>query len=380
MTTTDAVAAWQMRHSRKRAPLVLAICATLSAASLAGCGSSNLLGSNDQPTSVTSSPAVLPVQQSTSSQSKVAVAPIMGAPDAVSKDVGGLLGSSLERQRVSVSKDGERPDYTLRGYMVATRERASTKIAYIFDLTDPAGKRVNRIQGEEMAQGGDAKNPWSAITPEVAQRITDKTATSLSTALASFGSPTTATTASSNSAPPVGVGAGPSTPANASAAQDAPAAVATNQTTGSIDRGATTGAAATSAALVPNVIGAPGDGNASLSAAMRQELTQAGIGNASAGQRAYSVAGKVSVSAAKDGKQSVKIDWRVTDPSGGLLATVSQNNDIQAGALDGSWGGIAQEAAQGAASKIKTLIDEHKASSGAPSGAPRTAGAPRSRT
>ena len=374
MTTTDAVAAWQMRNSRKRAPLVLAICATLSAASLAGCGSSNLLGSNDQPTSVMSSPAVLPVHQPTSSQSKVAVAPIMGAPDAVSKDVAGLLGSSLERQRVSVSKDGERPDYTLRGYMVATRERASTKVAYIFDLTDPAGKRVNRIQGEEMAQGGDAKNPWSAITPEVAQRITDKTATSLSTALASLGA--TATTTSSSAAPPVGVGA----PANPSAAQDIPAAVATNQTTGSIDRGATAGAAAISAALVPNVVGAPGDGNASLSAAMRQELQQAGIGNASAGQRAYSVAGKVSVSAAKDGKQSVKIDWRVSDPSGGLLATVSQNNDIQAGALDGSWGGIAQEAAQGAASKIKTLIDEHKASGGTASGSPRTAGASRPRT
>ncbi len=377
MTTTDAVTAWQMRTSRKRAPLVLAICATLGAASLTGCGSSNLLGSSDQPTSVTSSPAVLPVQQPSSSQSKVAVAPIMGAPDTVSKDVGGLLGSSLERQRVSVSKDGERPDYTLRGYMVATRERASTKVAYIFDLTDPAGKRVNRIQGEEMAQGGDAKNPWSAITPEVAQRITDKTATSLSTALASLGSPATA---SSGSAPPVGVGA----PANANSAQDTPATVAASQTTGSIDRGATTGnaapAAATSAALVPNVVGAPGDGNTSLSAAMRQELTQAGIGNASAGQRAYSVAGKVSVSAAKDGKQSVKIDWRVSDPSGGLLATVSQNNDIQAGTLDGSWGGIAQEAAQGAASKIKTLIDEHRASGGTPSGSPRTAGASRSRT
>jgi len=94
---------------------------------------------------------------------------------------------------------------------------------------------------------------------------------------------------------------------------------------------------------------------------MRSELQRAGIGAAAGGQRAYSVAGKVTVGPVKDGKQSIKIDWRVTEPGGALLATVSQNNDIQAGSLDGQWGNIASDAAQGAAARIKQLIEDHRA-------------------
>ena len=291
----------------------------------------------------------------------------MGAPDGVGKDVGSKLGSSLERQRVAVANGGERSDFTLRGYMVATKEKSGTKISYIFDLTDPAGKRVNRIQGEEMAQGGDARDLWSALTPDLTQRITDKTATSLAAALSSL---PPSSGSSSNAAPPVGVGAPP-----ASTAQPTAPVVASGPTTGSIDRGAGTSLAA----VVPSVTGAPGDGNSALSDAMRQELTHAGIGSAGAGQRGYSVAGKVTVGAVKDSKQSIKIDWRVTDPAGGLLATVSQNNEIQAGALDGAWGNIASDAAQGAAAKIKTLIEENHAGAAASAGGSRKA-APRSKT
>ena len=239
--------------------------------------------------------------------------------------------------------------------MVATREKAATKVAYIFDLTDSSGKRVNRIQGEEMVQGASGGDAWSAVTPEVSQRITDKTAASLSATLASLpasgaGAPATAM------APPVGTGANMATPQQAAAV--APAA---GPTTGSINSGAAPGGLV---ALIPAVTGAPGDGNAALANAMRQELQQAGVSSGNPGQKGYTVAGKVSAGAVKDGKQSIKIDWRVSDPSGGLLATVSQNNEIQAGALDGSWGNIASDAAQGAASRIKQLIDEHRAGGG----------------
>lgn len=350
-------------HGRVRLPLL--ICAGLLAAGLSGCGSTNLLGPSSEPTSVT--PTAGQVQSTpapSTTQIRVALAPLMGTPDNVGRDVGTQLSSAMERQRITIAKAGDRADYTLRGYMVATRERAGTKVSYIFDLNDPSGKRVNRIQGEEVAQGGDAKSPWSALTPELSQRIADKAASSLSGALASLGP----TTGGAGTAPPVGVGA----PANAVAGNGtAPTSAAT---TGSIDRTSPAASASSGAALalVPAVAGAPGDGNTSLSAAMRQELSQTGIGSAAPGQRAYSVAGRVSVGAVKDGKQPIKIDWRVTDPTGALLATISQNNEIQAGSLDGTWGAIATEAAQGAAPKIKDLIEEHKVGA-----APGTSGATR---
>lgn len=367
MTTTSAVAARHHAGCRgteatDRTRRVTALVAALAlGAVLAGCGSSNLL---DSPSSQVQPVAATPAAATTppATQSKVALAPVMGAPEAMSKQVGDQLTSSLQQKRVPIVAGSDRPDYTLRGYMVATRERAGTKVAYIFDLTDPTGKRVNRIQGEEVAQGGDARDPWSAVTPAVSQRIAEKAAGSLSASLASL----TPGAQPAGGAPPVGVGAAP-----ASQPSVAPAApVAGGSTTGSIPRDT---AAASTSVMVPAVSGAPGDGNTSLSSAMRQELQQSGVGVASPGQRSYSVTGKVTVGAVKEGKQPVKIDWRVQDPSGALLATVSQNNEIQAGALDGAWGNIANDAAQGAASRIKQIIDENQAGSGGRVGAQPTA-------
>jgi hypothetical protein len=370
------------------------LAAALLGTVVAGCGSTNLLGPSDTPTQATG-PAVLPVQeaQAPSSRSRLAIAPVMGAPEGVSKQVGSQLGSALERQRVSIIQAADRPDYTLRGYMVATPEKGRTKVAYIFDLTDSAGKRVNRIQGEEVVQGTDARDSWSVVSPEVTQRITDKTAGSLATALASLGTGgsggpgatagavgSTGSTGSTGASggvggtTPIASTSGGAVPAAGTAAASVAAATPAVTPSGA---GGPVGGTTRVAAVVPAVTGAPGDGNDSLSNAMRQELQQAGIGSATAGQRgAYSVAGRVTMGPVKEGKQSIKIDWRVTDPAGTLLATVSQNNDIQAGSLDGPWGNIAGDAAQGAAQRIRQLIDEREASAGA---AARTKSAQRTR-
>ncbi len=372
MTTTSAVAVSQLSHAhrartaaarggtrhepRLRAmKLAAVVCSALAGLSLAACGSAGLLG--DGTSDVTSATAVAPTAPPPAlpvvSRSRVAIAPVMGAPEAVSSQVGGQLSSALERQQVRVAQASEKPEYTLRGYMVATKERAGTKVSYIFDLTDGAGKRVNRIQGEEMAQGGSGANLWAALTPDMSQRISDKTATTLAATLASLSSGGGATVAS---APPVGVGASLTQPTASALSRASPSMPPAGSATGSLS--AVPGAAT---AIIPSVAGAPGDGNTSLSAAMRSELQRAGIGAAAGGQRAYSVAGKVTVGPVKDGKQSIKIDWRVTEPGGALLATVSQNNDIQAGSLDGQWGNIASDAAQGAAARIKQLIEDHRA-------------------
>jgi hypothetical protein len=337
---------------------------------LAGCSTGNLLGSSSTPQDqqIAGAPATLPTAQPVSS-TKVALAPVVGAPDAVGKLITQQLTPALERQRVVLAKPGEKPDYTLRGYMVAAKERTGVKVSYIWDLTDPSGKRANRIQGQEIVRGGDGRDPWSAVTPEITQTITDKTATSIATAVAGLAP------RSGNALAPVGVGAPPSgARTQAVSTPVASVATATTATTGSIPRGpAITGLAA----IVPGVTGAPGDGNTSLAAAMRQELQTAGVGIAGAGQSGYTVAGKVTMGAKKAGKQPIKIDWRVTDPSGQHLATVTQNNEIGAGALDGPWGSIANDAAQGAAVKIKTLIDNDRAS-GKTSGAQRSAARSRS--
>ena len=337
MTTTCAVAAGHIHKPQSYYRSTLALVGALICAGLAGCGTSNILGGNSEPMPAI---AAAPPPPQPAPQTKLALAPIVGAPEAINSQMATQLQGSLEKQRVVVVKPGDKADYTLRGYMVAAKEKTNVKVSYIWDLTDPAGKRANRIQGEEMVKAGTG-DVWSSVSTQVTQTISDKTATSLAASIASLSPSTT------NASAPVGVGAPPSTPMQTASL---PAATAATAPAGSTR--------ATAGTVVSTVVGAPGDGNAALTASMRQELTQSGLSAAQPGQAGYTVAGKVTVGAVKDGKQPVRIDWKVTDPAGATLATVTQNNDIVAGALDSQWGAIANDAAQGAAVKIKTLIEE----------------------
>ena len=119
---------------------------------------------------------------------RVSVAPIIGAPDAIAKQIQLEFTSAVEKQRVSVtSGKDEGVDYILRGYIVAAKDKAATKVSYIWDITDPTGKRVNRITGEEVVSANAGKDPWGALTPQVAQSIAGKAASSFVAWLPSVG-------------------------------------------------------------------------------------------------------------------------------------------------------------------------------------------------
>jgi hypothetical protein len=328
--------------------LALAGLTALLGVGLGGCGTSNfnLFGSSD-----TVAPEAQPqtTQAAPVNQTKIAIAPVIGAPDAVSKQLSVQLTSAIEKQRITVTKSSaDKADYTLRGYMVAAKERNGVKLSYIWDLTDGASKRVSRIQKEEVVPGGDSRDPWASVTPQVIQTIADKTAESLNSALAGL-APTSAGAAS-----PSGVGAPSAQPSKAGQPIATAPAAGPTATTGSIPR------SVEAAANVTRVTGAPGDGNDSLAAAMRQELRNLKLAEPGAGRAAYAVAGKVALAQPKDGKQNIKIDWHVCDPANMFVATVHQSNDISAGALDKAWGQTANLAAQAAAAKINDVIEQDR--------------------
>lgn len=279
--------------------------------------------------------------------------PIVGAPDGVGKQIASQLTLSAQRNRFNiVSGSGVKADYTLRGYFVASRDRAGAKVSYIWDVTDPQGQRVNRITGEEIAAGTpNAKDPWATVSPAAIQVIADKTAAAmgawLPTQAKSAGVPVASTAAPQQPAP-VPVAAAPTPPPAAT-----PAAERT--TTAALP------SADQVAVVVPAVVGAPGDGNGALSAALQRELSRQGVTLMDRQGASYRVEGKVVLGAAKDGKQAIQIDWRVRDPQGKSLGTVSQKNEIPPGSLDGQWGKTADAAAAAAAQGILKLLPQRKA-------------------
>ncbi len=351
-------------------PFKAVLAVSLAAFALAGCESgSNLLaqGGNSGPQT-----AIAPQPPSNAQLAKIEIAPVIGAPDNVSRDLQTQLTASMERSRISVAKaPGGKGEYTLRGYIVAAREKTGSKISYIWDVTDQTGKRANRITGEEFA-AGTGKDPWSTVTPQIVQSIADKTAAQIASwlpgnapaanvpvanapAAVAPDAQKVATAAATAATPAVANATLPATPAALTTAAATPPAAAAS-TTGSIDNGATI------ATLVPQVTGAPGDGSATLTSAIQRELTKNGVAlTGTPGAQTYKVEGKVAMGQGKDGKQPIQIDWNVIDPKGKKLGTVSQKNEVPQGSLDGAWGKTADAAAAAAAQGILKLLPQSKA-------------------
>jgi hypothetical protein len=262
---------------------------------------------------------------------KIAVAPIVGTTPDISKQLTDALIVAGEERKLTLLPNGSKANYTLRGYLVASREKRGSKISYIWDVTDTKGARVARVSGDEVITKRSGGDPWSAVDASAIRSIAGKTASQLAASM-------------------------PGSRGSASAVADAPvsgssaAATAPSRTT----RTATPKPAGV---LVQPVSGAPGDGRKSLTIALKKRLYAGGIKLANGtAANVYMVKGLVKVSDASGGKQSVRIEWQVLDPSGKTLGTVSQQNTIPRGSLNGPWGAIADAAAGSAADGIIKLL------------------------
>jgi hypothetical protein len=112
---------------------------------------------------------------------------------------------------------------------------------------------------------------------------------------------------------------------------------------------------------VKPVVGAPGDGRISLTNALRRELTKNGIALSNRQVTgAYTVQGTVKLNKVSGSSEKVNIVWKVYDSTGNRVGTVSQNNVIPKGSLNGAWGPTAIAAASAAAKGIVKLLPAKK--------------------
>ncbi|RUZ73871.1 hypothetical protein EN914_37055 [Mesorhizobium sp. M7A.F.Ca.CA.001.08.2.1] len=68
----------------------------------------------------------------------------------------------------------------LKGYFSTMSEGADTTVIYVWDVYDPAGNRLHRINGQQKApsvnSGGSAGgDSWKGISPATMQAIADQT-------------------------------------------------------------------------------------------------------------------------------------------------------------------------------------------------------------
>ena len=263
---------------------------------------------------------------------KIAVAPIIGTPPEVAQEMTAALVAAGKDRNLTLLPDGGKATYTLRGYLIASSEKRGSKVSYIWDVNDAQGSRVARISGDEVIASRSGSDPWSGVDSAAIRSIAGKTTSQLAASLSRRGGSASAVAAASDSPPAV-----PATTASTSAPS-----VASPRAAG---------------VVVAPVAGAPGDGQRSLTTALKKRLYAGGVKLANGtAANVYMVKGSVKLVETSGGKQSIRIDWLVLDPSGKKLGTVSQQNTIPKGSLNGPWGAIADAAAGAAADGIIKLL------------------------
>jgi hypothetical protein len=288
-------------------------------------------------------------------QSKpISFAPVIGAPGKISSKMNELLVASAGQKNIPVVASKE-ADYTVRGYLVAAADPQGTKLSYIWDITDKSGKRAKRLQGDELIQGKKGGDPWALVDDAAMERVAARTTEDL-VAWMPGGVPSS-TASTQDNTQQTAQASEPRAEQPRISSQEASANVLAAQTqpTASESRSAPAGPAI---AVVPPVTGAPGDGQNSLTEAMRRHLKQAGVKVAEESDpTAYTVRGTVQLGNADSGQQPITIRWLVVDPEGKTMEkAVVQRNKVPEGSLDGSWGQVADLAAGEAARSIAKLI------------------------
>lgn len=267
------------------------------------------------------------------------LAPIVGAPANVAQELAQELVTAGKNNKLTITPNGTGSSYVLKGYLIATGERKGAKISYIMDINDSKGQKVGRVSGEQLVPGRSGADPWSGVDSAAIRNLAAKMAPEIAAALSGGRA----------APPPVASDPPPAPGAAPSASTRAPAATAAAPAP-KVVKGPVT-------AMVSPVTGAPGDGMKSLTAAIKKRLYAKGVKLTSIqSENTYTVKGVVSLTDASGGKQSIRIDWQVLDPSGKKVGTVSQQNTIPKGSLNGPWGAIADAAAGAAADGIVKLL------------------------
>ena len=246
----------------------------------------------------------------------LAMSPIIGPPSPVAKKLTRKITGELKKRNINVTKG--KAGYNMRGYLVSSSEGAGAKLAYIWDLNNKAGKRQTRIAGEKTVSGGKSTDPWGGVNDQILSSIASTTADQLAIWIIKKNGGVVNTAAlKKQRARRTPSARSPATTASTSKNIPKPQLLA----------------------MVVPVTGAPGDGKTSLTKAIKKTLYGKGVRLTSKRTASvYQVRGIVQMGAIKGGKQPIRIDWRVYDPKGKRLGTVTQKNEIPKGSLNGKWG------------------------------------------
>jgi len=127
------------------------------------------------PAPAASAPAT-PAQTAALAKTRLQVAPIVGA----SVEVAAPLTTELQtraklRGLTLVGSTDQTATHVLKGYFSTMPEGKDTTVIYVWDIYDPSGNRLHRINGQQKAPSIGSGEGWQAVAPATMQAIADQT-------------------------------------------------------------------------------------------------------------------------------------------------------------------------------------------------------------
>jgi len=115
------------------------------------------------------------------SKTRLQIAPIVGASvDAATPLTAELQTRARQRGITLAGSADQTATHVLKGYFSAISEGKDTTVIYVWDVYDPSGNRLHRINGQMKAPSvnsgaGAGADSWKGVSPATMQAIADQT-------------------------------------------------------------------------------------------------------------------------------------------------------------------------------------------------------------
>jgi hypothetical protein len=110
------------------------------------------------------------------SKTRLQIAPIVGASVEAATPLTAELQTRARQRGITLAGSADQAaTHVLKGYFSTMTEGKDTTVIYVWDVYDPAGNRLHRINGQQKAASVNAAEGWPAVAPATMQAIADQT-------------------------------------------------------------------------------------------------------------------------------------------------------------------------------------------------------------
>jgi hypothetical protein len=134
-------------------------------------------GTPPAPTPSPSAPATAAAVASlpSTTRARINFAPIVGATVEAAGPLSERLALKARERGITLARSGEPgTTHVLKGYFSAITEGKKTTVIYVWDVLDPSGNRLHRIQGQKAVAAGNATG-WASVPSGTMLEIADGT-------------------------------------------------------------------------------------------------------------------------------------------------------------------------------------------------------------